>query len=162
MSEIYNESYKIIQVKTSASWCLAHLLITGDFFKFIFHEKKFCVLLLCFPSEASPSPPIKSSPETSPMTSPRQRRDSDRYCQLCNAWFNNPGMAQQHYDGKKHKKNAARADLLEQLGKTLDMGEMKGTEHCWVLGFLNHYIFNASPISTFYNVEKIVFNGLSI
>lgn len=40
-------------------------------------------------------------------------------------------MAQQHYDGKKHKKNAARADLLEQLGKTLDMGEMKGTEHCW-------------------------------
>lgn len=37
-------------------------------------------------------------------------------------------MAQQHYDGKKHKKNAARADLLEQLGKTLDMGEMKGME----------------------------------
>uniref|UniRef100_A0A3B3D0H8 Zinc finger, matrin-type 4a n=1 Tax=Oryzias melastigma TaxID=30732 RepID=A0A3B3D0H8_ORYME len=74
----------------------------------------------------SPSPYPKSSPETSPMTSPRQRRDSDRYCQLCNAWFNNPGMAQQHYDGKKHKKNAARADLLEQLGKTLDMGEMKG------------------------------------
>lgn len=65
------------------------------------------------------------------MTSPRQRRDSDRYCQLCNAWFNNPGMAQQHYDGKKHKKNAARADLLEQLGKTLDMGEMKGTE-LWI------------------------------
>lgn len=65
------------------------------------------------------------------MTSPRQRRDSDRYCQLCNAWFNNPGMAQQHYDGKKHKKNAARADLLEQLGKTLDMGEMKGTALCW-------------------------------
>lgn len=37
-------------------------------------------------------------------------------------------MAQQHYDGKKHNKNAARAVLLEQLGKTLDMGEMKGTE----------------------------------
>lgn len=37
-------------------------------------------------------------------------------------------MARQHYDGKKHKKNAARADLLEQLGKTLDMGEMKGND----------------------------------
>lgn len=61
-------------------------------------------------------------------TETRQHRDSDRYCQLCNAWFNNPGMAQQHYDGKKHKKNAARSDLLEQLGKTLDMGEMKGTD----------------------------------
>ena len=75
-----------------------------------------------------PPSPVKSSPETTPTTSPRQRRDSDRFCQLCNAWFNNPGMAQQHYDGKKHKKNAARADLLEQLGKTLDMGEMKGKD----------------------------------
>lgn len=35
-------------------------------------------------------------------------------------------MAQQHYDGKKHKKNAARAELLEQLGKTLDLGELRG------------------------------------
>lgn len=79
------------------------------------------------PPEASCSPGAKSSPERSPAASPaRQRRDSDRYCQLCNAWFNNPGMAQQHYDGKKHKKNAARADLLEQLGHSLDMGHMKG------------------------------------
>uniref|UniRef100_A0A3Q2R4E2 Zinc finger, matrin-type 4a n=1 Tax=Fundulus heteroclitus TaxID=8078 RepID=A0A3Q2R4E2_FUNHE len=72
-------------------------------------------------------PPLKMSP----MMSPRQRRDSDRYCQLCNAWFNNPGMAQQHYDGKKHKKNATRADLLEQLGQTLDMGEMKGLKRSY-------------------------------
>lgn len=79
------------------------------------------------PPEASCSPGAKSSPERSPGASPaRQRRDSDRYCQLCNAWFNNPGMAQQHYDGKKHKKNAARADLLEQLGHSLDVGHMKG------------------------------------
>lgn len=35
-------------------------------------------------------------------------------------------MAQQHYDGKKHKKNAARVALLEQLGTTLDMGELRG------------------------------------
>ncbi|NWX53691.1 ZMAT4 protein, partial [Promerops cafer] len=60
------------------------------------------------------------------VPAPPQRRDSDRYCQLCAAWFNNPLMAQQHYDGKKHKKNAARADLLEQLGKTLDLGELRG------------------------------------
>lgn len=52
-------------------------------------------------------------------------------------------MAQQHYDGKKHKKNAARADLLEQLGKTLDLGELRGestgmqrarTHSLWDLG----------------------------
>lgn len=75
---------------------------------------------LC-PSEVAPSP-VKMPSETWPQLN----GDSDRYCQLCHAWFNNPGMARQHYDGKKHKKNAARADLLEQLGKTLDMGEMKG------------------------------------
>lgn len=71
---------------------------------------------------------MDSSPVMSP---PRQRRDSDRYCQLCTAWFNNPMMAQQHYDGKKHKKNAARADLLEQLGKTLDLGELRGKCLWW-------------------------------
>ncbi|XP_052317730.1 zinc finger matrin-type protein 4 isoform X1 [Oncorhynchus keta] len=98
------------------------------------HAKRLKLLLGEQPAitakEAPPSP-VKSSPETTPLTSPRQRRDSDRYCQLCNAWFNNPGMAQQHYDGKKHKKNAARADLLEQLGKTLDMGEMKGLKRSY-------------------------------
>nr|XP_017213517.2 zinc finger matrin-type protein 4 [Danio rerio] len=48
---------------------------------------------------------------------------SQRYCQMCKAWFNNPGMARQHYNGKKHKKNGAQANLLAQLGKTLEDGE---------------------------------------
>ncbi|XP_071585249.1 zinc finger matrin-type protein 4 isoform X2 [Heliangelus exortis] len=65
------------------------------------------------------------------VPSPHPRRDSDRFCQLCAAWFNNPLMAQQHYDGKKHKKNAARADLLEQLGKTLDLGELRGLKRSY-------------------------------
>ncbi|XP_027600144.1 zinc finger matrin-type protein 4 [Pipra filicauda] len=73
--------------------------------------------------------PHTDSPPAVP--SPPQRRDSDRYCQLCTAWFNNPLMAQQHYDGKKHKKNAARADLLEQLGKTLDLGELRGLKRSY-------------------------------
>lgn len=118
------ESYQIMEVK--AQLLMSYMLL-GALSLDPLQNPHFVFFLLIFPSEASPSP-VKSSPDTSPMTSPRQRRDSDRYCQLCNAWFNNPGMAQQHYDGKKHKKNAARADLLEQLGKTLDMGEMKGTD----------------------------------
>ncbi|XP_063214622.1 zinc finger matrin-type protein 4 isoform X1 [Chroicocephalus ridibundus] len=73
--------------------------------------------------------PHADSPPVVP--SPHQWRDSDRYCQLCAAWFNNPMMAQQHYDGKKHKKNAARADLLEQLGKTLDLGELRGLKRSY-------------------------------
>ncbi|CAM5126902.1 unnamed protein product [Natator depressus] len=79
-------------------------------------------------------PHVDSSPVVS---SPHQRRDSDRYCQLCAAWFNNPMMAQQHYDGKKHKKNAARVDLLEQLGKTLDLGELKGLKRSYTCNICN-------------------------
>ncbi|XP_030057670.1 zinc finger matrin-type protein 4 isoform X2 [Microcaecilia unicolor] len=69
--------------------------------------------------------------------SAHQRRDSDRHCQLCTAWFNNPMMAQQHYDGKKHKKNAARADLLEELGKTLDTGELKALKRGYTCTICN-------------------------
>ncbi|XP_051831530.1 zinc finger matrin-type protein 4 isoform X1 [Antechinus flavipes] len=80
--------------------------------------------------QETPLSPLKAPHSASTpgvaVSSPHRRRDSDRYCQLCAAWFNNPLMAQQHYEGKKHKKNAARVDLLEQLGKTLDLGELRG------------------------------------
>ncbi|XP_076848353.1 zinc finger matrin-type protein 4 isoform X1 [Brachyhypopomus gauderio] len=99
------------------------------------HAKRLKLLLGEQPSitgtEAAASPVKTAIVESLPTGSPRLRGDSDRYCQLCNAWFNNPGMARQHYDGKKHKKNAARADLLEQLGKTLNMGEMKGLKRSY-------------------------------
>uniref|UniRef100_A0A3Q2NQX9 Zgc:171482 n=1 Tax=Fundulus heteroclitus TaxID=8078 RepID=A0A3Q2NQX9_FUNHE len=51
---------------------------------------------------------------------------SGKYCCLCGAWFNNPLMAQQHYEGKKHRRNAARARLLEQLAGSLDATESTG------------------------------------
>lgn len=35
-------------------------------------------------------------------------------------------MARQHYEGKKHKRNAARARLLEQLAGSLDAAESAG------------------------------------
>ncbi|XP_027716265.1 lysine-rich coiled-coil protein 1 isoform X2 [Vombatus ursinus] len=45
---------------------------------------------------------------------------ADRYCELCCASFNSPLMAQQHYLGKKHKRNEARKKILEEIGqKTL-------------------------------------------
>ncbi|KAG9354010.1 hypothetical protein JZ751_012134 [Albula glossodonta] len=73
-----------------------------------------------------PSSPVQLPLDTSLVALPRKGQDSDRYCQLCNAWFNNPGMARQHYGGKKHKKNAGQADLLEHLSQTLGIGETKG------------------------------------
>uniref|UniRef100_A0A673KWH7 Zinc finger matrin-type protein 4-like n=1 Tax=Sinocyclocheilus rhinocerous TaxID=307959 RepID=A0A673KWH7_9TELE len=63
-------------------------------------------------------PPAITSKD-SPGSPSIHDRLSHRYCQMCKAWFNNPGMARQHYDGKKHKKNAAQANLLAQLGKSL-------------------------------------------
>ncbi|XP_043938972.1 zinc finger matrin-type protein 4 isoform X2 [Protopterus annectens] len=87
------------------------------------------------PTESSPNGLKRTPTETTQViSSMRQRRDSDKYCQLCNAWFNNPMMAQQHYDGKKHKKNSARADLIEQLGKTFDLGELRALKRKFTCG----------------------------
>ncbi|XP_016091494.1 zinc finger matrin-type protein 4 isoform X2 [Sinocyclocheilus grahami] len=74
--------------------------------------------------------------EDSPGSPSIHGRLSHRYCQMCKAWFNNPGMARQHYDGKKHKKNAAQANLLAQLGKSLededDLNGLKRSHTCEV------------------------------
>lgn len=43
-------------------------------------------------------------------------KDPDRYCSLCAASFNNPQMALQHYNGRKHQRNVARQELLKELG----------------------------------------------
>lgn len=58
-------------------------------------------------------------------------REAGKYCCLCGAWFNNPLMAQQHYEGKKHRRNAARARLLEQLAGSLDATESTGQPRHW-------------------------------
>ncbi|CAL8336422.1 unnamed protein product [Merluccius merluccius] len=39
------------------------------------------------------------------------------YCALCAAPFNNPQMALQHYNGRKHQRNQARQRVLQDLGE---------------------------------------------
>ncbi|MEJ1284967.1 zinc finger matrin type 4 [Cricetulus griseus] len=94
-----------------------------------------CADILLLSPAATPLSSLKAPRvDTAPVvTPPYQRRDSDRYCGLCAAWFNNPLMAQQHYDGKKHKKNAARVALLEQLGTSLDLGELRGKSNPFIV-----------------------------
>eukprot|EP00066_Takifugu_rubripes_P002316 XP_003964162.2 PREDICTED: zinc finger matrin-type protein 4-like [Takifugu rubripes] len=81
--------------------------------------------------------PVPTDPSACPPTSPalplpvavvggNGGREAGKYCCLCGAWFNNPLMAQQHYEGKKHRRNAARARLLEQLAGSLDATECTG------------------------------------
>ncbi|KAG8439392.1 hypothetical protein GDO86_005561 [Hymenochirus boettgeri] len=38
--------------------------------------------------------------------------DSTKFCTLCHATFNNPLMAEQHYKGKKHKKQETKSQLM--------------------------------------------------
>ncbi|KFQ89325.1 Zinc finger matrin-type protein 1, partial [Phoenicopterus ruber ruber] len=61
--------------------------------------------------------PVSEAEESSSSSSPRLKlNDQDKYCKLCCAPFNNPLMAQQHYVGKKHRRNEARKKILEELG----------------------------------------------
>ncbi|KAM5194277.1 lysine-rich coiled-coil protein 1 [Mantella aurantiaca] len=51
--------------------------------------------------------------------------DPNKYCKLCCASFNNPMVAQQHYNGKKHARNELRRKLMEEMedtGLSVDSG----------------------------------------
>uniref|UniRef100_A0A3B3Y7P9 C2H2-type domain-containing protein n=1 Tax=Poecilia mexicana TaxID=48701 RepID=A0A3B3Y7P9_9TELE len=73
-----------------------------------------------------PNLPAAITSPTNTELSGNGGREAGKYCCLCGAWFNNPLMAQQHYEGKKHRRNAARARLLEQLAGSLDATESTG------------------------------------
>lgn len=88
-------------------------------------------------TDSLPSTPLPTDPNSCPnpasplpwpvtVVGANGGREAGKYCCLCGAWFNNPLMAQQHYEGKKHRRNAARARLLEQLAGSLDATESTG------------------------------------
>ncbi|XP_069755034.1 zinc finger protein 346-like [Narcine bancroftii] len=60
--------------------------------------------------ENAPSSTMQSSVDSG-------SNDPDKYCSLCQAFFNHPAIAKQHYVGKRHKKRETKAKLLEQLGQ---------------------------------------------
>uniref|UniRef100_A0AAQ5ZHM3 Zinc finger protein 346 n=1 Tax=Amphiprion ocellaris TaxID=80972 RepID=A0AAQ5ZHM3_AMPOC len=47
----------------------------------------------------------------------------DRFCSICQASFNNPLMAQQHYVGKKHRKQMTKLKLMETYGPSTAPGQ---------------------------------------
>ncbi|XP_018407895.1 PREDICTED: zinc finger protein 346 [Nanorana parkeri] len=61
-----------------------------------------------------PKKPRLTPPAPAPEknTGTVDRSDPEKFCQLCNATFNNPHMAQQHYAGKKHKKQETKSKLM--------------------------------------------------
>ncbi|XP_039615037.1 zinc finger matrin-type protein 1 [Polypterus senegalus] len=72
------------------------------------------------PMPEAPKEDIVSSPQeprTEPMVSSADFNDYNKYCELCSASFYSPTMAQQHYSGKKHSRNAKRQKLLKDMGE---------------------------------------------
>lgn len=49
-------------------------------------------------------------------------KDPDKYCALCVASFNNPQMALQHYNGRKHQRKKAKQEFLNELRKDGQQG----------------------------------------
>ncbi|CAL8363463.1 unnamed protein product [Lota lota] len=71
------------------------------------------------PQTAAPQP--KKSPAAAAAAEPSGagaagNNNPDRFCSICQASFNNPLMAQQHYAGKKHKKQLTKQKLMETYG----------------------------------------------
>lgn len=81
---------------------------------------------ILFCAESAPPTPQTTDPPPPSWQPLTNHGEAGKYCCLCGAWFNNPLMAQQHYEGKKHKRNAARSRLLEQLAGSLDANESTG------------------------------------
>ncbi|KAM6132386.1 lysine-rich coiled-coil protein 1 [Pterocles gutturalis] len=63
-------------------------------------------------------PLLPSKPEESSSSSSTRLKlnDPDKYCRLCCASFNTPLVAQEHYAGKKHRRNEVRKKILKDLG----------------------------------------------
>ncbi|XP_056140839.1 zinc finger protein 346 [Lampris incognitus] len=76
---------------------------------------------------ALPAQLKKGSAEESSGVTARGNSDPHKFCSICQASFNNPLMAQQHYVGKKHKKQMTKMKLLETYGpSTTPASTVKG------------------------------------
>ncbi|XP_019811968.2 zinc finger matrin-type protein 1 isoform X4 [Bos indicus] len=58
---------------------------------------------------------IKDKIMPSSSSSALDLNNPNKYCKLCPASFNSPLMAQQHYVGKKHKRNEARKKFIDKI-----------------------------------------------
>lgn len=59
--------------------------------------------------------------------------NSTRFCSICQASFNNPLMAQQHYVGKRHRKQLTKQKLMETYGPSSAPGPNTATNSIHIL-----------------------------
>ncbi|XP_077963000.1 zinc finger protein 346 isoform X4 [Gasterosteus aculeatus] len=78
-------------------------------------------------SQTTPTAPPKKKPGDVPAPGADDNSNPDRFCSICQASFNNPLMAQQHYVGKKHRKQMTKQKLMETYGpSTAPASTLKG------------------------------------
>ncbi|NXC46605.1 ZMAT1 protein, partial [Penelope pileata] len=83
--------------------------------------------------------PISAEELPSSSSNTSLELNNPNYCRLCCAPFNNPLSAQQHYGGKKHRRNIARKKIVEELGlKPVPLESGADGSVVSVIGF-NHY-----------------------
>ncbi|KAM8742754.1 zinc finger protein 346 isoform 1-T1 [Acanthopagrus schlegelii] len=87
---------------------------------------------------ASQTTPTAAQPKKKPIdesssvpatggSNSNNNNNPDRFCSICQASFNNPLMAQQHYVGKKHRKQMTKMKLMETYGpSTAPASTLKG------------------------------------
>lgn len=76
------------------------------------------------PSAKKPLLPSKAEEFASTSSTSLELNDT-KYCRLCCAPFDNLFSAQQHYVGKKHRRNIARKKIMEELGDEALLAEVR-------------------------------------
>ncbi|XP_028451920.1 zinc finger protein 346 [Perca flavescens] len=122
------------------------------------------------PAVASQTPPTvqpKKKPADDSSGAPatgggNNNNNPDRFCSICQASFNNPLMAQQHYVGKKHRKQMTKLKLMETYGpSTAPASTLKGYQ-CTVCGIeLNSVEQYQSHISGAKHKNQVKKSGLN-
>lgn len=74
--------------------------------------------------------------------------NSTRFCSICQASFNNPLMAQQHYVGKRHRKQLTKQKLMETYGPSSAPGPNTATSNFSVSLKKVHVILKSAPLCT--------------
>ncbi|GLD69947.1 zinc finger matrin-type protein 1 isoform X1, partial [Lates japonicus] len=75
---------------------------------------------------------VDPAPTTTTLSTEVDLKDPNKYCPLCAASFNNPQMALQHYNGRKHQRNQARQDLIKELGDDVQQANSLMCQMCGI------------------------------
>lgn len=108
--------YSLLKVVQQAADCSAVCFVPWNCFSLPCAVSASMSPALQQPLGEKPLQPSGAEESSSPSNTRLKFNDPNKFCRLCCASFNNPVIAQQHYNGKKHRRSEARKKLLEELG----------------------------------------------